>query len=229
MASLPQLALAPSATSSERSLEHPIRVVLADDHALMRRSLRRLLDREEGVEVVAEAGDLTMVLRHVRDRVPHVLVLDLSMPDGSSIETIRRLREEVPSTEIVVLTMEDGPAFAQQALDAGAIGFVLKEFADVELNRAVRAAARGEQYVSPRVTAILESVRRAITGNELTAREAEVLRLIALGHTSAEVGRKLHLSRRTVETHRARLHRKLGLSTRAELVRYALRRGLLAV
>jgi two-component system response regulator NreC len=229
MPSNAQLIPTASATSSGRSPEQPIRVVLADDHALMRRSLRLLLDREEGVEVVAEAGDLAMVLRHVRDRLPHVLVLDLSMPDGSSIETIRRLREEVPGTEIVVLTMEDGPAFAQQALDAGAIGFVLKDFADVELNRAVRAAARGEQYVSPRVTAILESVRRAVTDNELTAREAEVLRLIALGHTSAEVGRKLHLSRRTVETHRARLHRKLGLTSRAELVRYALRRGLLAV
>jgi two-component system response regulator NreC len=128
-------------------------VVLADDHALMRRSLRWLLDREVGVEVVGEADDLTMVMRHVHDRRPHVLVLDLSMPGGSSIDAITRLREEVPSTEIVVLTMEDSPGFAQQALDAGAIGFVLKDFADVELNRAVRAAARGGQYVSPRVTA----------------------------------------------------------------------------
>jgi two-component system response regulator NreC len=229
MASDPRLALAASATSTGRSPDPPIRVVLADDHALMRRTLRRLLDREHGVQVVAEAGDLSTVHRHVHARLPHVLVLDLSMPDGSSIETIRRLREEVPSTEIVVLTMEDGPAFAQQALDAGAVGFVLKDFADVELSRAVRAAARGEQFVSPRVSASLESVRRVIAGNELTAREAEVLRLIALGHTSAEVGSKLHLSRRTIETYRARLHDKLGLSTRAELVRYALRRGLLAV
>jgi two-component system response regulator NreC len=169
------------------------------------------------------------VTRHVHDRRPHVLVLDLSMPGGSSIDAITRLREEASSTEIVVLTMEDSPGFAQQALDAGAIGFVLKDFADIELNRAVRAAAGGEQYVSPRVRASLDSVRRATGGNGLTAREAEVLGLIALGYTSAEIGRKLHVSRRTVETHRARLLRKLGLSTRAELVRYALRRGLLAV
>jgi two-component system, NarL family, response regulator NreC len=224
-----QLSPVGDATYTGSSAERPIRVVLADDHALMRRSLRRLLDREVGVEVVGEADDLTMVTRHVHDRRPHVLVLDLSMPGGSSIDAITRLREETPSTEIVVLTMEDSPGFAQQALDAGAIGFVLKDFADVELNRAVRAAARGEQYVSPQVTASLESVMRATSGNGLTAREAEVLRLIALGHTSAEIGRKLHLSRRTVETHRARLLRKLGLSTRAELVRYALRSGLLAV
>jgi two-component system, NarL family, response regulator NreC len=135
-------------------------VVLADDHALMRRSLRRLLDGEAGVEVVAEAEDLTTVMCHVHDHRPHVLVLDLRMPGGSSIDTVRRLREEVPSTQIIVLTMEDSPAFAQQALDAGAIGFVLKDFAEVELNRALRAAARGEQYVSPRVTG-LESVRRS--------------------------------------------------------------------
>jgi two-component system response regulator NreC len=129
-----------------------VRVVLADDHALMRRSLRRLLDRA-GVDVVAEAGDLLTVRRHVHDHRPHVLVLDLSMPDGSSIDTIRRLREEISSTEIVVLTMEDSPAFAQQALDVGAVGFVLKEFADGELVRAVRAAVGGERYVSPRLTA----------------------------------------------------------------------------
>jgi two-component system, NarL family, response regulator NreC len=224
-----KLAPAASAIDSGPSPDHPIRVVLADDHALMRRSLRLLLDREEGVEVVAEADDLTTVMRHVHERQPHVLVLDLGMPGGSSIEAIRRLREEVTSTEVVVLTMEDSPTFAKQALDAGAIGFVLKDFADVELNRAVRAAARGQQYVSPRVAASLESTRRAIAGNELTAREAELVRLIALGHTSAEIARKLHLSRRTVEAHRARLYRKLGLSNRAELVRYALRRGLLTV
>jgi two-component system, NarL family, response regulator NreC len=218
-----------STIGSRTSAGQPIRVVLADDHELMRRSLRLLLDREEGVDVVAEAGDLTTAMRHVHDCLPHVLVLDLSMPGGSSIEAIRRLREEVTSTEIVVVTMEDNPEFAQQALDAGATGFVLKDFAEVELNRAVRAAARGEQYVSPQVTASLESVRRAIVGNELTPREAEVVRLIALGHTSAEIGGKLHLSRRTVEADRVRLQRKLRLSTRAELVRYALRRGLLTL
>jgi two-component system response regulator NreC len=205
----------------------PIRVVLADDHSLMRRGLRLLLDGEDDVEVIAEAIDLASVVRLVHSRRPHVLVLDLSMPDGSSIETIGKLRERVPDTQIVVLTMNDSPVFAQRALAAGALGFVLKDLADSDLPQAVRAGASGDEYVSPRVAARLDALRRSLTEDKLTAREVEVLRLIALGHTSVEIARKLHLSPRTVETHRARIHGKLGLTTRAELVRYALGRGLL--
>lgn len=205
----------------------PIRVVLADDHALVRRSLRLLLDGEDGFAVVAEAGDLTSVVRHVHGHVPNVLVLDLQMPGGSSVEATRRLREQVPGTEIVVLTMEQSPAFAQRAIDAGAVGFVLKDRADTELPAAVRRAVRGEEYVSPHVAAGLDALRRMVNGDGLSPRETEVLRLIALGHTSAEIARKLHLSRRTIETHRATIHRKLGLATRAELVHFALRRHLI--
>lgn len=205
----------------------PIQVVLADDHTVMRRNLRLLLDREDDVEVVAEAADLTSVVRHVHGHTPHVLVLDLSLPNGSSVETIRRLRAHVPETEIVVLTMEQSPLFAQQAIDAGAIGFVLKDRADSELPTAVRQAATGAEYISPRVAVAVEALRRSVDGDGLSPRETEILRLIALGHTSAEIAGKLHLSRRTVETHRAHIHRKLNLSTRAELVQYALRRRLL--
>jgi two-component system response regulator NreC len=205
----------------------PIRVLLADDHRLVRRNLRLLLDGEDGVEVIAEAADLSTVIRMVRAHEPHVLVLDLQMPNGSSIETIRQLRAQVPQTEIVVSTMERSPLFAEQALDTGAIGFVLKDLADTELSPAVRAAARGEEYVSPHVAASLDAVRRAVEGDGLSPRETEVLRLIALGNTSAEVAAKLHLSRRTVETHRSRVFRKLGLRTRAELVQFALRRHLI--
>jgi two-component system, NarL family, response regulator NreC len=154
-------------------------------------------------------------------------VLDLSMPGGSSLETIGKLRERVPDTQVVVPTMDDSPVFAQRALATGALGFVLKELADTDLPEAIRAAARGEEYVSPRVAARLDALLRALTEDELTSREVNVLRLISLGHTSVEIARKLHLSPRTVETHRARIHRKLGLATRAELVRYALGRGLL--
>jgi two-component system response regulator NreC len=227
MATHLHLVPSPAETGPVLHASSPIRVVLADDHSLMRRGLRLLLDGEEGVEVIAEAVDLASVVRQVHGHEPHVLVLDLGMPGGSSIETISKLRERVPNTQIVVLTMDDSPVFAQRALAAGAVGFVLKDLADSDLPQAVRAAAQGEEYVSPRVAARLDALHRALSEDKLTSREVEVLRLIALGHTSVEIARKLHLSPRTVETHRARIHGKLGLATRAELVRYALGRGLL--
>ena len=192
----------------------------------MRRGLRRLLEDEPEVKVVAEAAELTSAGREVGGHHPQVLVLDLNMRGGASIEAIRALSERAPHTAIVILTMEDSPVFAQRALAAGALGFVSKDLADEELGEAVRAAASGAQYLSPRVAARLEALQQALTDNKLTQREVEVLRLIALGHTSVEIARQLHLSPRTIETHRAHIHRKLGLVTRAELVRYALRRGL---
>jgi len=205
----------------------PIKVVVADDHAVVRRNLRLLLDSEHDVEVIAEAGDVFTAMRHVNGHAPPVLLLDLRMPSGSSIEAIRRLRAQAPETEIVVVTMEDSPAFARKAIDVGAVGYVLKDNADTELPLAVRCAARGEEYISPRVAAQLDALRRAEGGDGLSPRETEVLRLIALGLTSAEIADELHLSRRTVESHRARIHCKLGLATRAELVHHALERGLI--
>jgi two-component system response regulator NreC len=202
-------------------------VILADDHVVARRNLRVVLEHEDGVEVTAEAADLSTVIRNVAGHLPRVLVLDLRLANGSSIATIRRLREQVPATEIVVLTMEESPAFAQQTLDAGAIGFVAKDRADHELPIAVRRAARRLEYVSPRLAARLEALRTAANGDGLSSRETEVLRLIALGHTSAEIANKLSLSRRTVETHRARIHNTLRLTTRAQLVGYALARHLI--
>ena len=205
----------------------PIRVVLADDHELVRRSLRLVLGREEDVEVIAEAGDLLAAMRQVNGHLPHVLALDLQMPDGSSIELIRQLRARVPETEIVVVTMEDSPAYARAAIDAGAIGYVLKQYAAHDLPVAVRCAVRGEEYVSARVGARLDALHRSIDDDGLSPREAEVLRLIALGFTNAEISDKLYLSRRTVESHRRRIHGKLGLARRSELVEYALERGLI--
>jgi len=150
---------APATIRADLWPERLIRVVLADDHPLMRRSLRLLLDGEEDVDVIAEARDLPTVIRDVNKHVPNVLVLDLGMAKGSTVEVIRRLREQVPDTEIVMLTMEDTPGFAQQALDAGAIAFVRKDFADTELPEAVRSAAYGEEYLSPQVAARLASLR----------------------------------------------------------------------
>jgi len=204
-----------------------LRVVLADDHVLVRRGLRQLLELEEGVEVVAEAADLGTAIEFVRGEHPNVLVLDLGMPDGSSLETIGQVRQVSPETQIVVLTSDDTPIFAQRAFAKGALGFVTKNFADSELADAIRAASRGEEYVSPPVAARLEDLRRGLTNSRLTPREVEVLRLIALGHTSVEIARRLNLSPRTIETHRAHICRKLGASTRADLVRYALERRLI--
>lgn len=205
----------------------PITVVLADDHAMFRRTLRRLLDVEDSVSVVDEASDLPSAIEHVHRRRPRVLVLDLNMPNGSTIEAVRQLRTELPWTEIVVLTTEESALVAQQLLAAGAVAFVFKDRAETELLEAVHRAAHGEEYVSPRVAAGLEVLRRTADGGLLSPREVEILRLIALGYTSAEIAAKLHLSRRTVETHRARIFQKLELRTRAELVRFALDRHLI--
>ncbi|HXR28480.1 MAG TPA: response regulator transcription factor [Solirubrobacteraceae bacterium] len=223
------LHLAPRLTDAgeEHAPPSPIRVVVADDHSLIRRSVRLLLEGEQDVELIAEADDVASAAHQVQGTHPNVLVLDLSMPGGSSIEAIGQLRERAPATQIVVMTMEESPVFAQRALAAGALGYVSKELADKELADAVRAAAHGEEFVSPSIGVRLDALNRSLTEHKLTPREVEVLRLIALGHTSVEIARKLSLSPRTVETHRAHIHRKLGLATRAELVRYALRRGLL--
>jgi two-component system, NarL family, response regulator NreC len=205
----------------------PIRIVLADDHRLMRRSLRLMLESENDVQVVGEAGDLFTAIRTVKGHMPHVLLLDVQIPGGSCIGVIRRLRAEVPDTEIVVLTTEESPVFARQALDAGAVGYVLKDNAGADLSKAIRCAVRGEEYVSRRIAARLDALRRAVGVDGLSVRETEVLRLIALGLTSGEISENLHLSKRTVESHRRRIHHKLGLGKRSELVRYAMTRNLI--
>lgn len=212
------------------SAERPsIRIVLADDHAVVRSGLRFVLEHEDEMEVIAEAGDLAETLRKVRAIRPDVLVLDLNMGPESSLPSIPALREDVPDTAIVVLTMQNEPGFAREALQAGAAGYVLKEAADDELVEAVRAAARGETYLNPKLGARLAAEPPAPTGpaDDLSEREVEVLRLIALGNTNAEIAEQLFLSVRTVESHRAHIQRKLGRTTRAELVSYALERGLM--
>ncbi len=201
-----------------------IRIVIADDHAVVRSGLRMLLDAEDDFEVVAEAGDADTAARYTLGHKPDVLVLDLNMPGEPSLPAIPRIRDAMPATQIVVLTMQEEPAFAREALRGGALGYVLKEAADAELVEAVRAAADGRTYLNPALGARIASEPAQPAGppGGLTDREAEVLRLIALGHTNAEIADQLFLSVRTVETHRARIQQKTDLSTRAELVRYAL-------
>jgi two-component system, NarL family, response regulator NreC len=205
-----------------------ISIVLADDHAVVRSGLRMLLDSEPDFRVVAEAGDVEAARRYVRGHRPTVVVLDLNMPGGSSLEAIPAIREEAPETQIVVLTMQEEPVFARHALAAGAIGYVLKDAADVELVEAVRQAARGERFLNPRLGARVAAEPPPGPPDGLSEREVDVLRLIALGHTNAEIAAQLFLSVRTVETHRAHIQQKLRLSSRAQLVAYALERGLIA-
>jgi two-component system response regulator NreC len=207
-----------------------IRIVLADDHGVVRAGLRLLLDADPDFEVVAEAADVDAALRATLGHKPDVLVLDLNMPgEQSSLEALPGVTERSPETKTVILTMQEDPEYARRALRAGALGYVLKEAADTELVEAVRRAAVGGIYLNPALGARLAMIPEHPAGppGNLSDREAEVLRLIALGHTNAEIGAQLFLSVRTVETHRAHIQQKLGRSTRAELVRYALDHGLL--
>jgi two-component system response regulator NreC len=205
-----------------------IRIVIADDHAIVRRGLRMLLDSEPDCEVVAEADTAESARRYVHGHHPDVLVLDISMPGGSSLETVPRIRNESPDTQIVVLTMQDEAVYARQAMRSGVLGYVLKEAADAELLEAVRRAAEGKSYLNPRLGARVAAELPAGLPDGLSEREVDVLRMIALGHTNAEIAGTLYLSVRTVETHRAHIQQKLGLSERSKLVRYALDHGLLA-
>lgn len=205
-----------------------IGVVLADDHAVVRSGLRMLLEAEPDIEVLAEAADVDSTSRYVLGHKPTVLVLDLNMGPESSLPAIPDLLARSPETAIVVLTMQDDPAFAREALRAGALGYVLKHAAGEELIEAVRLAAAGETYLNPRLGAKLASAPATSDGqlDGLTQREIEVLRLIALGHTNAQIAEQLFLSVRTIETHRAHVQQKTNRSSRPELVRYAMDHGL---
>jgi two-component system, NarL family, response regulator NreC len=208
-----------------------ITVVLADDHAVVRTGLRLLLEAQAGLEVAAEAATAEDALRHARAQRPAVVVLDLKMPGRSSLEVIPEIRAAVPETAIVVLTMQEEPAFARAALSAGASGYVLKEAADEELLQAVRMAADGETYLDARLGARLAAEAVAPPGppDDLTEREVEVLRLIALGHTNSEIARQLYLSVRTIESHRAHVQHKIRRNSRADLVHYALEHGFVDI
>jgi two-component system response regulator NreC len=221
------MAVSAAVSATERDPEE-INIVLADDHEVVRAGLRLLLQREEGMHVIGEAGNVPEAIRLVEARRPEVLVLDLNMPGPESLAAIPALKD---MCAVVVLTMQSDPAFAREALQAGARAYVLKEAAGAELVTAVRTAARGGTYLNPQLGALIAAAPIASPGapDDLRDREVEVLRLIALGHTNAEIGEQLFLSVRTVETHRSHIQRKLGLTTRAELVRHALQRGLIDV
>ncbi len=204
----------------------PITIALAEDHRVVRAGLRLLLDRRPGLAVCAEVGTVAETEQALATHRPAVLVLDLDLADGSSLPAIPRLREISPSTRIVVLTMHSGAELAREALRAGATGYVLKEAAEAELVDAIRAAAAGRTYLTPELGARLAAGEpEPRTPDALSARELEVLELIALGHTNGEIATRLYLSVRTVESHRARIQQKTGRGSRAELVAYAREHG----
>jgi DNA-binding NarL/FixJ family response regulator len=205
-----------------------IRVLLADDHALVRSGLRLLINAQPDLEVVGEAPDCPEALRQVRLLDPDVLTLDLTMPGGGSIKLIEQLRRECPRTVVLVLTMHDDPAYLRAALAAGSAGYVVKTAADTELLRAIRGVSEGRVVVDvnlPRTTPPAAGPEAGVAA--LSGREREVLTLLVQGHTNQEIARRLFLSVKTIETYRARIAEKLGLRTRADLVRYALEVGLL--
>jgi two-component system, NarL family, response regulator NreC len=208
------------------SAEGKTTVILVDDHAVVRGALKALLEGQEDLEVVGEAGSIAEGRAIVAEKQPGVLVLDVNLPDGLAVDAVPELREDSPETAIVLLTMERDLTLARRALDAGASGYLFKDSAHLELIEAVRAAAAGERHLAPAVSAGLKND----TDEEkpiLSPRETDVLKLMALGHTNREIGEQLSLSVRTVETHRAHIQQKLGLSSRPELTRYALANGLI--
>jgi two-component system response regulator NreC len=201
-----------------------ITLVIADDHAVVRQGVRLLLEAEDDLEVLGEASDVREAQALLRDHTPDVLVLDLHMGPELSLSMLTELRAVSPSTAVVILTMDDDPAFVQPAWAAGAAGYVLKEASRAELVRAIRTVGRGGRYLDPAIGGW--ALSRA-EDEVLTERELEVLRLVALGYTNSEIAKRMYLSPRTVETHRANLQSKLKLNGRPELVRYALEHGVI--
>ena len=208
-----------------------IRVLVVDDHAVVRTGLRRVLDAEPDIETVGEAPNAERAVFEAMAHKPDVVLMDVVMPGKSGIEIIPTLQQNAPQARVLVLSMQDDPRYLREAFDAGASGYVLKEAADTEVVDAVRAVAAGERYVHPTLGARLVEAeaaeRRRAEEDPLSEREREVLRLLALGHTNQEIAKLLYISVRTAETHRAHIMQKLRLSSRAELVRYALAEGLL--
>ena len=208
-----------------------IRVLVVDDHAVVRSGLRRVLDAEADIETVGEAANADRAVFEAMAHKPDVVLMDVTMPGQSGIEGLPALLQSAPQVRVLMLSMHDDPGYVRAAFEAGASGYVLKDAADAEVVAAVRAVASGERYVHPTLGAKLVAAeaeeRKRAEADPLSEREREVLRLLALGHTNQEIAGMLYISVRTAETHRAHIMQKLRLSSRAELVRYALDSGLI--
>jgi two-component system response regulator NreC len=208
-----------------------VRVIVVDDHAVVRAGIALLLERHDGFEVVGEAGSAGDAVDQARRLQPDVILLDLTMPGKSGIEALSDLKEVVPDASVLILSMEDDASYVRAAFELGAKGYLLKDAANEDLITALREIAEGREYLHPQLGARMQAVdaddRRRQEDDPLSTREREVLRLLALGHTNQEIAQMLHISVRTVESHRAHILSKLRLHTRAELVRHALAEGML--
>jgi two-component system response regulator NreC len=213
----------------------PVRVLIADDHAVIRSGLRLLLESRPDFQVVGDAGTGQETIDQVLRLQPDILLLDIAMPDMNGLEVARQVRAQAPGVRIIVLTMYDDEEYLRQFLELGVSGYVLKRAADTELVDAIRAVHRGESFIYPSLMGrLIDSylkqpppAKTGESGGELSPRELEVLRLVALGNTSQQIADQLLISVNTVETHRAHIMEKLGLRGRAQLVRYAIAKGLL--
>jgi len=210
-----------------------MRILIADDHGIVRGGLRLLIDRQPDMEVVAEAEDGVEALEQAQSERPDLCVLDVSMPRLTGLQSARQIKAHLPQTQVLMLSMHDDERYVFDALKAGASGYVLKRAVDHDLIDAIRAVHRGEAFLTNAVERSLirdwmsdESDGPDGVGGRLSPREQEVLKLIAEAHTNKEIASILHLAEKTVESHRANLLRKLGMRDRVELVRYAIRRGL---
>lgn len=214
-----------------------IRVLLADDHTLLRQGMKRLLEAEEDMEIVGEAGEGLEAIHKAEQFRPDVAVLDYAMPGLTGPQAAVRIKQIEPKTKIIVLTMHDDEEYVEEALGAGASGYILKDAAANELIAAIRAVYRGETYLSPRVSKKIVSGYLQRTGRpepklpyeQLTVREREILRLLAEGHSAKEVSRLLNIQPKTVDAHRSNLMKKLGLHSRTDLIKYAIRRKIIKV
>jgi DNA-binding NarL/FixJ family response regulator len=205
-----------------------MRILIADDHGIVRSGLKLLLARQADMEVVAEAEDGVDALEKVLAERPDVAILDVAMPRMTGLQATHEIKSQAPDTQVLILSMHDDERYLFEALRAGASGYVLKRAADQDLVDAVRAANRGEPFLTPAAQEALirDFITRGEEPSELTPREQEIVKLIAEAHTNREIAEILHLSEKTVESHRANVLQKLGMRDRVELVRYAIRRGL---
>ncbi len=213
-----------------------IRLLLADDHAVLRAGLKALLNSQPDIEVIAEAADGRETVLKSRESAPDIVLMDITMPGLTGLEATKEIKRQNPAIKVLVLTMHEDESYLHQMLRVGANGYIPKKAADTELLDAIRATYRGEYFIhSSMTTGIVAEVRqKEVSGSmdiqgqsRLSQRENEVLRLLAMGHTNQQIADKLYLSIKTVETYKARVKEKLGLRGRAELVRYALQKGLL--